>query len=164
MRSKKIGYSFFYCANAIAYHCTGAARSTCLFDASKQKAHFYQKWGNNLQYDLGEYFNLQITTEQLDTSYFCLNFSTSHQWDELLEKIHINVIQRSSFQERFLKDINLFYCLPFSSLNYGGSFLFLCDNMAQLKKNHRRISLRKNCNDVIMDLDGNLVPLNYHIL
>ena len=158
------GYSCFYCANAIAYHCTGAARSTCLFDASKQKAHFYQKWGNNLQYDLGEYFNLQITTEQLDTSYFCLNFSTSHQWDELLEKIHINVIQRSSFQERFLKDINLFYCLPFSSLNYGGSFLFLCDNMAQLKKNHRWISLRKNCNDVIMDLDGNLVPLNYHIL
>lgn len=157
------GYSCFYCANATAYHCTGAARSASLYDTSKQKAHFYEKWNSKIQYDLSEYLQLQITSEQLDTYFFVFNFSTSHQWNEILKTLNINTLQHETFQERFMKSINLFYCLPYSSLNYSGSFLFLCDNMAQLKANHRWISLRKNCKDIIMDLDGNLVPLHYLI-
>lgn len=116
-----------------------------------------------IQYDLSEYLQLQITSEQLDTYFFVFNFSTSHQWNEILKTLNINTLQHETFQERFMKSINLFYCLPYSSLNYSGSFLFLCDNMAQLKANHRWISLRKNCKDIIMDLDGNLVPLHYLI-
>lgn len=157
------GYFCFYCSNAIAYHCTGAARSISLYDYSKQKAHFYRIWNDKIQYDVLKYLELQITTEQKSTSYFVLNFSTSHLWEEILENIHINISQHKIFQERFFKDVNLFYCLPFSTLNYNGSFLFLCDNMIQLKGNHRWISLRKNRKDIIMDLDGNLVPLCYLI-
>lgn len=157
------GYFCFYCSNAIAYHCTGAARSASLYDLSTQKAHFYQKWSTNIQYDVSEYLKLQITAEQQSSFFFVLNFSTSHQWNTILENLHINVLQNKIFQERFLKSINLFYCLPFSSLNYNGSFLFLCDNIAQLKGNYRWISLRKEHKDIIMDLDGNLVPLNYFI-
>ena len=157
------GYSCFYCANAVAYHCTGAARSTSLYDISKQKAHFYEKWNSKIQYDVSKYLKLQITSEQLDTFFFILNFSTSHQWNEILKTLKINILQHEIFQERFMKSINLFYCLPYSSLNYSGSFLFLCDNIAQLKANHRWISLRKNFKDIIMDLDGNLVPLHYLI-
>ena len=78
------GYSCFYCANAVAYHCTGAARSTSLYDFSKQKAHFYEKWNSKIQYDVSEYLKLQITSEQLDTFFFILNFSTSHQWHAIL--------------------------------------------------------------------------------
>lgn len=157
------GYYCFYCSNAIAYHCTGAARSTSLYDTSKQKAHFYQKWSSKIQYDVSEYLKQQIKADYQDTSFFILNFSTSHQWDEILINLHISILQHKIFQERFLKHINLFYCLPFSSLNYNGSFLFLCDNIAQLKGNYRWISLRKKHEDIIMDLDGNLVPLNYLI-
>ncbi len=157
------GYSCFYCADAIAYHCTGAARATSLYDSSKQKAHFYKKWSDQIHYDVAEYLRLQMTAEQQDSSFFILNFSTSHQWNKILNDLHISILQNEIFQERFIKDINLFFCLPFSSLNYAGSFLFLCDSMAQLKANHRWISLRKNYKDIIMDLDGNLVPLNYFI-
>lgn len=157
------GYSCFYCSNAIAYHCTGAARSASLYDASGQKAYFYRKWSDSIRCDVVEYLNSQITAEQQNSSFFVLNFSTSHQWDKVLKNLHINILQYQMFQERFLKDVNLFYCLPFSSINYNGSFLFLCNNMAQLKGNHRWISLRKNHKDIIMDLDGNLVPLNYFI-
>lgn len=157
------GYSCFYCANAIAYHCTGAARSANLYDASKQKAHFYETWHNKIQYDISEYLKLQITSEQLNNFFFILNFSTSHLWNEILKSLNISILQHEIFQERFIKNINLFYCLPYSLLNYPGSFLFLCDNMAQLKANHRWISLRKNHKDIIMDLDGNLVPLHYFI-
>lgn len=157
------GYSCFYCASAVAYHCTGAARSTSMYDTSKQRAHFYEKWSSNIQYDVLEYLNSQITVIQQETFFFILNFSTSHQWNEILKELHINVLQYKIFYERFFKDINLFYCLPYSSLNYKGSFLFLCDNIAQLKGNHRWIFLRKDCKDIIMDLDGNLVPLNYLI-
>lgn len=157
------GYSCFYCSNAVAYHCTGAARSTSMYDVSKQKAHFYEKWSGKIQYDVSEYLKSQITPEQLDTFFFILDFSTSHQWNEILKTLNINILQHETFQERFMKNINLFYCLPYSSLNYSGSFLFLCDNIAQLKANHRWISLRKNYKDIIMDLDGNLVPLHYLI-
>lgn len=155
------GYSCYYCSSAIAYHCTSAARATSLYDTTKQKAYFYQKWGDDIQIDVTEYLRSQITTEQQDTCFFVLNFSTSCKWDEILSKLNINILQRKVFQERFLKDINLFYCLPFSSLNYNGAFLFLCDNIAQLKGNYRWIYLRKSYKDIIMDLDGNLVPLNY---
>lgn len=158
-----MGYTCLYCSDAIAYHCTGAARSTSLFDISKQKAHFYQKWSAEIQYDVLDYLRLQITPAEQDTAFFVLNFSTSSQWGEMLERLHIRVLQHKVFQERFFKEINLFYCLPFSLLNYNGSLLFLCDNMAQLKGNSRWISLRKNYKDIIMDLDGNLVPLNYLI-
>lgn len=157
------GYSCFYCANAIAYHCTGGARDKTLYDTSKQKAHFYQKWDKKIQYDVSEYLALQLQPEYNNTSYFILNFSTSHQWNDILKRIHIKELQHKIFQERFLPNINLFYCIPFSSLNYNGSFLFLCDNMSQLKGNHRWISLRNNKKDLIMDLDGNLVPLTYFI-
>lgn len=158
-----MGYTCFYCSDAIAYHCTGAARSGSLFDISKQKAHFYQKWGTKIQYDILDYLQVQITAENQNTAFFVLNFSTSHQWNEILDSLHIRILQQKVFQERFCKEINLFYCLPFSSLNYNGSFLFLCDNMAQLKGNSRWILLRKHCKDIIMDLDGNLIPLNYLI-
>lgn len=157
------GYNCFYCSNAVAYHCAGAARSDSLYDTSKQKAHFYQKWSNHIHYDVSDYLNFQITSEQQNTSFFILDFSTSNQWDEIMKRLHIKVLQRKVFQERFLKDVNLFFCLPFSSLNYNGSFLFLCNNMAQLKANHRWICLRKNYKDILMDLDGNLIPLNYFI-
>ena len=157
------GYHCFYCSNAVAYHCTGAARSVSLYDVASQKAHFYNKWSSDIRYDVIEYLDLQMTPEQQSTSFFVLNFSTSHQWNTVLKELGINILQYQMFQERFLKDINLFYCLPYSTLNYKGSFLFLCDNMIQLKRNHRWISLRKNCKDIIMDLDGNVVPLNYLI-
>jgi GT2 family glycosyltransferase len=69
------GYSCFYCANAIAYHCTGGARDKTLYDTSKQKAHFYQKWDKKIQYDVSEYLALQLQPEYNNTSYFILNFS-----------------------------------------------------------------------------------------
>ena len=157
------GYSCCYCADAIAYHCTGGARTNILYDASKQKAHFYQKWVSIIQYDLSDYLAAQMTPTLRENSYFILNFSTSHQWAEILKRVQIKQLQEKTFQERFLDNINLFYCVPFSSLNYNGRFLFLCNNMSQLKGNHRWISLRKNSGDIIMDLDGNLVPLKYFI-
>lgn len=157
------GYYCFYCSSAVAYHCTGAARSTGLYDTSKQKAHFYEKWKDDIHYDVSEYLNSQITVEQQQTSFFVLNFSTSHQWEQIIKSLNINILQHKIFQERFLKEVNLFYCLPFSSINYKGAFLFLCDNMAQLRGNYRWISLRKDCKDIIMDLDGNLVSTNYFI-
>ena len=110
------GYSCFYCANAVAYHCTGAARSTSLYDISKQKAHFYEKWNKKIQYDVSEYLKLQITSEQLDTFFFILNFSTSHQWNEILETLNINILQQETFQERFIKSINLTYGM---GIGYG---------------------------------------------
>ena len=57
------GYSCYYCAHAIAYHCTGGARAKVLYDSSKQKAHFYQKWTSKIQYDLSDYLAMQITSE-----------------------------------------------------------------------------------------------------
>lgn len=157
------GYFCYYCSSAIAYHCSGTARSSIIFDISKQKAYFYKRWSDKIQYDLLEYLNVQLLPDFLETYYFILNFSTSCLWNDILNKLNIKILQYESFQERFSNTINLFNCLPFSTLNYNGDFLFLCDNISQLKNNYRWISLRKKHNDIIMDLDGNIIPLNYFI-
>ena len=157
------GYFCYYCSDAIAYHCTGAARTTALYDTSKQKAHFYEKWQGKIKYDCIEYLGTQLTSEIIQCSYFILNFSTSKMWQIFLPQLHIHKLQYKVFQERFLETINLFYCLPHSSLNFHGNYLFLCDNISQISANYRWILLRKHYKDIIMDLDGNLVPLNYFI-
>lgn len=157
------GYFCYYCSEAVAYHCTGGARATTLYDSSKQKAHFYQKWHDKIKYDCVEYLSKQLTPEILQSSYFILDFSTSKQWKIFLSQLHINELQHEFFQERFLKNINLFYCLPYSSLNYNGNFLFVCDNISQISRNYKWILLRECYKDIIMDLDGNFVPLNYLI-
>ena len=157
------GYNCYFCSNAIAYHCSGGARKTALNDISKQKAHFYHKWYNSIQSDLVKYLSSQLKLEYQGSNYFILDFSTSNKWKFILKQLNIHTVQHQKFQERFLKNINLFYCLPYSTLNYGGNFLFLCDNMSQLSGNYKWILLREQYKDIIMDLDGNLVPLNYLI-
>lgn len=153
------GYICMYCAEAVAYHCTGVARKKVSFDISRQRAYFYQQWHSHIINDLGKYLLQQMNFNMEFAEYIVYNVSSSTDWTRLLEELRINCAQEIVLTERFEEKINLYDCISFTSLYYPGPYLFLCDSFTQIASNKNWICNRNNPSDLVMDLNGNLIYL-----
>ena len=154
------GYVCMYCADAVAYHCAGLARRKTPFDISRQRAYFYQQWHDYIRNDLEEYLSQQIDFKVDFAEYIVYNLSSSTDWTRILEKLRISYAEMIVLEERFHDKINLYDCISFTSLHYPGPYLFLCDSISQIASNSNWIRNRGNKADLIMDLNGNLLPLH----
>lgn len=153
------GYVCMYCANAIAYHCSGVARKKVSFDISRQRAYFYQQWHNHITNDVEKYLFQQMDFNVDFCKYIVYNVSSSTDWTRILEELRINCAQEIILKERFEEKVNLYDCISFTSLRYPGPFLFLCDSFAQIASNNNWICNRNNPDDLVMDLNGNFLHL-----
>ena len=154
------GYICMYCAEAIAYHCSGVARQKTAFDISRQRAYFYQQWHSHIINDLEKYLSQQINFNMDFVEYIVYNLSSSTSWRRILEELRINYEQVIVLEERFDEKINLYDCISFTSLHYPGPYLFLCDSFSQIASNDNWIRNRNNPTDLVLDLNGNLLRLN----
>lgn len=154
------GYVCMYCAEATAYHCAGVARKKTAFDISRQRAYFYQRWHRYIINDLEKYLSQQINFNMDFDEYIVYNLSSSTDWTRILEELRINCAQEIVLEERFEEKINLYDCISFTSLNYPGAYLFLCDSFSQIASNKNWIRNRNNNIDLVMDLNGNLLHLH----
>ena len=153
------GYICMYCAEAVAYHCTGVARQKVSFDISRQRAYFYQQWHSHITNDLERYLSQQMNFNMDFSEYIVYNISSSPDWTRILEDLRINYTQEIVLAERFEEKINLYDCISFTSLYYPGPYLFLCDSFTQIASNTNWICNRNNPSDLVMDLNGNLLHL-----
>jgi len=153
------GYICMYCADAIAYHCSGLVRSKIPFDISRQRAYFYQQWANYISSDLEIYLSQQINFDMESERYIVYNISSSTDWKRILETLKINYTKEILIQERFAPSVNLYDCISFTSLYHPVPYLFLCDSFIQISSNYNWIKNRNNSNDIVMDLNGNVLKL-----
>lgn len=153
------GYTCMYCADAVAYHCSGLARTKIPFDISRQRAYFYQQWENYISSDLESYLSQQITSDMASKKYIVYNISSSTNWKRILEFLKIDYTKEILSKERFTSSINLYDCISFTSLYHPVPFLFLCDSFTQIASNYNWIKNRNNPNDIIMDLNGNVLKM-----
>ena len=145
------GYICMYCAEAIAYHCSGVARQKTAFDISRH---------SHIINDLEKYLSQQINFNMDFVEYIVYNLSSSTAWRRILEELRINYEQVIVLEERFDEKINLYDCISFTSLHYPGPYLFLCDSFSQIASNDNWIRNRNNPTDLVLDLNGNLLRLN----
>ena len=153
------GYTCMYCADAIAYHCSGLVRTKVPFDISRQRAYFYQQWTNYISNDLEIYLSQQINSDMASERYIVYNISSSTDWKRILETLKLNYTEEILLQERFAPSINLYDCISFTSLYYPVPYLFLCNSFTQISSNYNWIKNRNNPKDIIMDLNGNVLRL-----
>lgn len=153
------GYLCMYCSDAVAYHCSGIARSRTAFDISRQRAYFYQKWGNVIYSDLEHFLSKQLSFDMDNSSYLVYNVSSSTDWNRILDFLNIQCTKTIDLESRFEKSVNLYDCISFTHLHYPMPYLFLCDDFTQLTRNQNWIKNRNNPKDLIMDLNGNLLRL-----
>lgn len=153
------GYLCMYCADAMAYHCSGVARSQTAFDISRQRAYFYQQWGNTISSDLEYFLREQLDLYMDNSSYIVYNFSSSTDWNRILDHLNINRITVLDSESRFERNVNLYNCISFTHLHNPTPYLFLCDDFTQLNKNQNWIKNRNNSKDIVLDLNGNLLRL-----
>lgn len=92
-------------------------------------------------------------------SYIVYNLSSSVEWAQILKGMRIKIINEITLKERFNNTVNLYDCISFTSLHYPVPYIFVCDSISQLMNNQNWIKSRNNPNDLIMDLNGNLIPL-----
>lgn len=153
------GYICMYCADAVAYHCSGLARDKIPFDISRQRAYFYQQWANYITNDLEIYLSQQINSDMASERYIVYNISSSTDWKRILEILKINYTKEILSKDRFASSINLYDCISFTSLYHPVPYLFLCDSFTQISSNYNWIKNRNNPNDIVMDLNGNILKL-----
>lgn len=153
------GYQCMYCASAVAYHCSYTARSQIMFDVSRQRALFYQRWGNVISPDLEYYLRAQLSCLSESHSYIVYNVSSSMDWQMLLEHLNISYTKIFTLEERFSTHINLYNCISFTNMHYPVPFLFICDSLSQIRGNRNWIKNRNNPDDIVIDLNGNLIKL-----
>lgn len=153
------GYRCMYCADAIAYHCSGTARAKTNFDISRQRAYFYKKWGDSIINDLELYLSQQLDFNMVNHEYIVYNISSSTDWDRILDFLKIRYSAIITPKERFETIINLYDCISFTSLYHPAPYLFLCDSFAKISKNYNWIANRNNQNDLVMDLNGNILKM-----
>ncbi len=153
------GYKCMYCANAVAYHCSGVARDKVPFDISRQRAYFYQQWSEFISNDLENYLLKQIDSDIISKEYIVYNMSSSTDWKRILKILKISYNKEILCNERFNSSINLYDCISFTCLYYPMPYLFLCDSFKQISSNYNWIKNRNNPDDIVIDLNGNFLKL-----
>lgn len=153
------GGKCYYNPSAKAYHIRGGGRGQYKIDETPQTAYFWSQWGQNITENLSEILNMQIKDLNQDNKYFLLNFSCIRDFNFISSKLSINMIDSINYTELAgYSTIEFFKTLPYFWLSFENDILYLTNNFTVIKNNKLWFDMRKNHNDLIIDLSGNCLP------
>ena len=143
----------------MAYHITGGSRNFLNYNDKLSGILFWTRWKEKIIPDIADYLRPQITAYMQKEIYFLILCSDISGWCEILAELKMKtsgeIVIHSSGHN---KSLNLYYELPYSALNYKGTYLFITDNIYDLAQNKNWAHVRNNKKDLIIDSHANIIP------
>lgn len=153
------GKKCWYDHEAEAYHIRGGARSQYERNEEAQSALFWSKWSENIKEDLHTIISAQLISAD-SSMYLILNFSKLPNPKPILEASGIKVADMISYTYiSGAKSLDFFRYLPNSLCRSEANIIYFSNNYTQLKSNFLWFECRKNQNDLIIDLFGNVIRI-----
>lgn len=172
LKAIELGYNNVVVHDALAYH-----KSYTDLNNSKYYAFSYLREDcvaaffsrhNDIPNDYQRYlemsWNWNINKYKINIDYIFINLSTAYNWKtylEIIKDIGINILDIDSFlvNERNSLSIPLFNYLPNRTIDIHTPFLYFVDNYTSLFENSLWFSLRNIENDLVIDRDANVIPM-----
>lgn len=152
------GGKCYYNPQAKAYHIRGGGRGQYKIDETPQTAYFWTQWGHNISENLSEILNKQLKNLEKynNNTYFLINFSCIQDFDYITSKLSITISDSIKYTELAgYVNIEFFKTLPYFWLSFEENIIYLANNFTVVKNNKLWFDMRKNHNDLIIDLSGN---------
>lgn len=152
------GGKCYYNPSAKAFHIRGGGRGQYKIDETPQTAYFWSQWGQSITEDLSEILNKQLVNliKNNDNKYFLINFSCIRDFDDICNKLSINIYDSIKYTELAgYTNIEFFKTLPYFWLSIESDIIYLANNFSVIKNNKLWFDMRKHHNDLIIDLSGN---------
>lgn len=154
------GKKCWYESKAEAYHIRGGARNQYSLNEEAQAALFWSRWSNSISEDLYEIISEQLTDNSF-SKYLLLNFSKHPAPMPILEKCNLSILDTVSYTYiSGSKSLDFFRCLPNSFCRSNNDIIYFTNNYTQVKNNCLWFECRRNNNDLIIDLSGNVIHTN----
>lgn len=155
------GGKCLYTPDARAFHIRGGGRGQYKIDETPQTAYFWSTWGGRISENLSEILNLQLNQIQVGPRYCLINFSCIRNFEVISNKLKINISDSIKYTEYAgNKTIEFFKAIPYFWLNFDDDIIFLANNYTVIKNNQLWFKMRKEHNDIIIDLAGNCISCN----
>lgn len=155
------GYKCIYEHEAEAYHIRGGARTGYSLDENAQSALFWARWNDKIIEDLNETISLQLNPQMLNSSYILINFSKLTTCETTLQKCGIKISNVFSYTYNSgLKHVDFLRFVPTALLKSESNIIYFANNFTQIKNNKLWFELRKEYNDLIIDLSGNVLQIS----
>lgn len=152
------GGKCFYNPQAKAYHIRGGGRGQYKIDETPQTAYFWSNWGDKISENLSEILNIQFEHMNMKGKYFLLNFSSIKDFKYIFDNFSIHVYDSVNYTELSgNSNIEFFKTIPYFWLTFKDNILYLANNYTVIKNNKLWYDMRKNNNDLIIDLAGNCI-------
>lgn len=146
----------YYNPQAKAFHIRGGGRSQYKIDETPQTAYFWSKWGKEINENLSETINSQITNHDKNHQYILVNFSCIRDIKYITDKLELTIVDNICFTELAgYPKIEFFKTLPYSLIGVELNIIYLANNFTVINNNSLWFSLRKAYKDIIIDLSGN---------
>lgn len=151
------GGKCYYNPSAKAYHIRGCGREQYKIDETPQTAYFWSQWGACISENLSEVLNEQLAgLNRHSGKYFLINFSCIRDFSDIINHLLIEIYDSIKYTELAgYTTIEFFKTLPYFWLSFEGNIIYLANNFTVIKNNKLWFDIRKNYNDLIIDLSGN---------
>lgn len=155
------GGKCYYNPFAKAFHIRGGGRGQYKIDEKPQTAYFWSQWGK-ISENLSDVLNLQMKDLiQNNDNYYLINFSCIRDFEKISDKLLINISDSIKYTELAgYTNIEFFKTLPYFWLSIKNDIIYLANNFTVVKNNKLWFDMRKEHNDLIIDLSGNCLPCN----
>lgn len=154
------GGKCYYNPLAKAFHIRGGGRSQYKIDETYQSAYFWSQWGNRITENLSVILNNQLKEiKHVNSSdYILINFSCIRDFEYIQNKLLINISDSIQYTELAgYSYIEFFKTLPYFLLFVKNNLIYLANNFSVLSNNRLWFNMRKNHEDLIIDLSGNCI-------
>ena len=161
MRITMKGYQNFYNHRAMAYY---MSKRTGRNEYEEEINLKYKVMSFNINkefYEMEELFSQQINQKQLGKKYVVINFSGIVQVLEIMRKINFKISKIINYFEYSQnKNVEFEKILPFYLTEEEHEYIYFANNFYQIKDNHMWFERRREHEDLIMDLSGNVLRIS----
>ncbi|MDE6504596.1 MAG: glycosyltransferase, partial [Clostridia bacterium] len=158
------GYKNILCRTAYVYHRGCVSEEVRTYLKTDTKALFCSRWGQSFYKEglaiLKNIFNHAFT--KFNDKYLLYNFSRSLFSDDYMSILSeiANILQNYTINVQNNSNVILEDVLSISVQNSKFAIIYFCDDYRQIVKNYFWFSGRKNCGDLIVDRNGNIIKCN----
>ena len=158
------GYKNLLCRSAYVFHRGCVSEEVRTNVKTDTKALFCSKWGQNFYMD-----GLNIlktiyghSLKNFTDKYVLYNFSRSLFSNDYIDILKETVDVRQTYKINVANNSNVILedVLSISVQNSKFALIYFCDDFRQLINNYFWLSGRKNCGDLIVDRNGNVINCN----
>lgn len=163
-KMKSSGYKNVLCHSAYVYHRGGVSEEARTSLKADTKALFCSKWcQSNLQEGqqiLKILYNLPLKDN--NDKYVLYNFSSSLFADDYIEILFGLIDIKQTYKITILNCLKIILedVLSINTQNSKFSLIYFCDDFRQIQNNYFWFCGRKQCGDLIIDRNGNVIRCN----